>query len=42
VTSADARTLAIAVAITLAPLALVVVVALLRGYAIEVHLRRRP
>lgn len=39
-TSADPRTLAIVALIATAPIAIVLVVALLRGYTIDIHLTR--
>lgn len=40
--TADARSAALVAVVAVAPLALVIIVALLRGYTITVHLDRRP
>ena len=39
-TTGDARNLAIIVVIAIAPLAIVMVIALLRGYTIDLHMTR--
>jgi len=39
--TADARSLALVALIAVAPLAIVLIIALLRGYSIDVHFKRR-
>jgi len=39
--TADARNLALVAIIAVAPLAIVLIIALLRGYSIDVHFKRR-
>ena len=39
--SSDARSIAVIAVIAVAPLAIVLIIALLRGYQMDIHMRRR-